>query len=660
MLAGTSVSPPLERDMAPDLDPARACIDDADLDCAWRETSRVLRHRPDDPTAHVLVSGLVWASQLDLGSAQADFLPFGLAFATTPARRNLLTLVWQVAAYGSHLEDTPAGLDLRVERAALLESLRRYEGEEPVEGVWKRLLTMFVIRADDEREPSIPPELLLDLQESRDPNVLFSVAKALPLGSAAQNDVLDRLLENDVTNPRYSAWLLYRAAGAPDAEARIRQLAATGLPNPGYADDANELIASMVPAGSLDGELRAALVRLVATDERRSDSTEHAARLLARDEEALGNFDAALEWLDLYERRFGPALHDFGPVRARLLAHRGDYAGAAETMLAAIRKGGTDYDRWYEAARFVQKAGQEDEAVRLYQYYLVQLDDRASGALPFGHEATSADVAWGHVRVWSHLIELQPGFFSRAAMRQLLEMLALTAAGLLAAARLSRARAFVLPGALAAEIAFFAGLFTLRANGEIPITGWLWLFSAASRTFVLVAGGLYLSATVGLRRRAAAPAWRIVAACALAIVAGDLVGMGAGPRYVLDEMPAVARLGELGLAPRALIEIPALLVAILRSDAASALVWPALALGALGARAGFAAKSARRATFGLAVALLAAAIFSAAGSPFRFPAAFAGGCALVAARMRWGAVAPFLLHASFTLGGLIAVAGGLP
>lgn len=659
MLAGTSVSPPLERDMAPDLDPARACIDDADLECAWRETSRVLRHRPDDPTAHVLVSGLVWASQVDMASAQADFLPLGLAFATTPARRDLLTLIWQVAAYGSHLDDTPADVDLRGERAALLDSLRRYEGEEPVEEVWKRLLTMFVIRADDEREPSIPSSLLLDLQESRDPNVLFSVAKALPLGSPGQNDILDRLLENDVTNPRYSAWLLYRAAGAPDAAARIRQLAATGLPNPGYADDAYELLASMVPAGSLDGELRAALVRLVSSDERRSDSTEHATRLLARDEEARGNFDAAIEWLDLYERRFGPALHDFGPVRARLLARRGNYAGAAETMLAAIRKGGTDYDRWYEAARFVQKAGQEDEAVRLYQYYLVQLDDRASGALPFGHEATSADVVWGHVRVWSHLIELQPGFFSRAAMRQLLEMLALTAAGLLAAARLSRARAFVLPGALAAEIAFFAGLLTLRANGAIPITAWLWLFSAASRTFVLVAGGLYLSATVGLRRRATSPAW-IVASCALAIVAGHVIGTGAGPRYVLDDMPAVARLGELGLAPRALIEIPALLVAILRSDAASALVWPALALGALGARAGFAAKSARRATLGLAVALLAAAVFSAAGSPFRFPAALAGGCALVAVRMRFGAVAPFLLHASFTLGGLIAVAGGLP
>ena len=244
-------------------------------------------------------------------------------------------------------------------------------------------------------------------------------------------------------------------------------------------------------------------------------------------------------------------------------------------------------------------------------------------------------------------------------MHHLLELLAITAASLLAAARIKRASAFVLPAALAAEIVFFAGVLALRGDGtawgDIRTVSWLWLLSAVGRTFMLVGGGLYLSAGAGLPRRArrfALPA--IALASIVAAALGWKMGFPAGPLFVVNEMSAEARVAELGLAPDAPHRSFSAIGAVVRAEAAGRLVWPAIVLAALAAVMGKSGSvpggSARRRAFAVACAIAIAAALSASGSAFAFPLAFAGGLALGIARVRAGALAPFALHLAFVAG----------
>ena len=248
---------------------------------------------------------------------------------------------------------------------------------------------------------------------------------------------------------------------------------------------------------------------------------------------------------------------------------------------------------------------------------------------------------------------MAPHFLLRSGFRLFVELLALLAAGLLAAARARRARAFLLPGALAAEIVFFAGFLSLRtfADGAgIPLLSWVWLGSASLRTFVLVTGGLYLSAIAGLPRHTRSIAGP-VAAAAVAALAGLAFGLPHPPLFVMEGLPGFARVAELGLAPERVSEIPALLVSAFRVEAASRLVWPALVLTALPTEGLFAMPLFRIGRFSVPVretiAVVVSALLASAGSPGVLPLAIAGAACLCIARIRWGAVVPFLLHAAF-------------
>jgi len=605
---------------------------------------------------HVFLASVALQKRLDVEKTAHDehFLDAGLAFARSPARAELLPLVWWVADYGSRIEDARPGDDLRAERRALNEALDRFVPFDEQDHIVRALLRLAVAKADDESGVEVPADIADALADESDPVVLFLLAKSEPLGSDAQRVLFDRLLRGDASEPRYAAYLIYDAAMAHDSPRALRQLVASGLPWPGYDDDALELVAASRVAGDLGDALGRALRSLVLDEPRKHDTTEHAAAILAKNDEALGDYAGARRWLDEYESRFGPPVHDFGPLRARLYAEEELYPQAADAMLASIRRGGTDYTRYYDAAKYLQKSDQLDEATRVYQFYLVRVEDRARGAWPFGPPAGAKELAIAYAKVWGHFCEITPRFFAAAALKSLLELLAVTAAALLAAARLPRARSFLLPALLAAEVVFFAGLFALElGSAGGGLTAWLWLSTAAGRAFVLVGGGLYLSAMAGLPRHGSIPAWALVTGCTVAAALGRLAGAPPAPRYVLQGMPAVARLGELGLFPQRAGEIPALVVALVHADAALFLVWPALAFAALNVSARhLRAGGGRPAAAGAALA--AAALFAAAASPFAFLAAIPGAIVLVAARVRGGAIAPFLLHGAFVAGGVFA------
>lgn len=644
------------RILSPELDAGRACADDADYDCAWREGLRAFRRRPDDPSVHLYLAAIASLRRQDIPAllAQEHFLDAGEAFAATPPRADLLPLIWWISDYDARVDENRSGDDLLAERRAILARLDDVEPVEEEDAIVLALLRLAMSKADDDAHPQTPPDVLEALADDPDPVVQFLLVKNLPLGSDPQRVLIDRLLRGDPAQPRYPAYLLFAAASSHDPVAALKRLAGIGLPSPGYDDDLVEILAATSPGKRLDPPAAAALEALL-RGERKRDTSEHAAVLLALDAETRGDYEKAASWLDLFESRFGRPLHDFGPIRARLFARQHRWAAAADAQLAAIRRGGTDYTRLLDAARYLQKSKRRDEAIRLYQFYLVQVENRMSGALPFGPPAGPRELAIAYAKVWGHFAEIQPGFFSHAGLAQLLELLGVAVAAILAAARLPRAKAFILPGALAAEIAFFSGLAALRSmnlHENIPVTAWLWLATVTGRVFVLAGGGLYLGALAGLPRRSRAPAWLLLAGCAVALLAGRLAGAPAGPRYILHSMPAVARLGELRQFPERFGEIPALLVSTVRADAALLLVWPALAFVALGIRQRPPSRTRRLAT---GFALAATVAFAATVSPFPFFAAAVGCSALMVARVRFGAIAPFLLHGCFAAGAVVAV-----
>lgn len=616
------------------------------------EAERLLARVPDASVLHHMLANIAREEEEDVVAVSRDWLPWGTALASTPDRARLVELSWRVAAHHQRLRRELPTTEIAGERTRLFADLASFDPLEPADQVRKEilLLTMHAMGEDD-----ITPHALdaaRRIGEHADPGSLYVIAVTLhrsadhePGVRAVQRELIERLLASDPASERYDGYLLLdaRARKEDDARAAIRSLLANGL-SPRYEDDAWVQLAGLHERKTLPADARAALESLVYIEPRRRNTTAHAALVLASERWARDFPEAALDALDTLELRFGPQDPDIVIARARLLLHLERPVAALLALQESLRRGDTDYSRWYHAARCHQMLGNEPEAVRLYQFYLARVTDRASGRLPFGTPAPFAFVLQEQGRVWYRFAEMHPTFFARSGVRQFVETLALLAAGLLAAARFRRARAFVLPGLLAGEIVFFAGLLALRleaAGAAIPVFSWAWLGTASVRAFVLVSAGLYVSALAGLPRHTRSltgPTVAIAASC----LAGLVVGLAYPPIFVLEGVPGFARVAELGVAPEALAEIPVVLVSALRTEAAARLVWPALVLTALSAL--------DLGAFSRAAAAIAiTAVLCAAGSAASFPLALAGAAVLTLARFHWGAAVPFLLHGTYVL-----------
>ena len=616
------------------------------------EAERLLALVPDEPALHHMLANVARDEELDVEEVSRDWLPWGVAFASTPVRARLVELSWRVGMHHQRLRRELPSQPLAAERARLFRDLEELETLEPADEMRRRGLLLGLLAVNEEDVAPFALEAAQELGDDADTAMLYGLARSLhsaadrePRIRTVQRDLLERLLLSDPASPRYDAYLLLDARARPEDEARTRSeaLATSGLSDL-YQDDAWVQVATYHLKRGLPDDVAAALGELVFLGSRRRNTTAGAALVLASGLSDAGETRRALDVLDYLELRYGPQEPDLVVIRARLLLQLNEPVPALLALQESLRRGGTDYSRWFHAARCHQLLGNEPEAVRLYQFYIARLMDRATGRMPFGAPAPFATVLQEQGRVWYRFVEMHPTFFGRSGMRQFVETLALLAAALLAAARFRRARAFVLPGLLAGEIVFFAGLLALRLELDgraIPALSWVWLATSSLRTFVLVGAGLYVSALAGLPRRTrsiAGPA----AAIAVASLAGLVVGLAYPPLFVLEGVPGFARVAELGVAPESLSEVPVVLVSALRSEAAGRLVWPALVITALAMlELGTAAR--------IAAAIVVTAVVSASGSAAAFPLAAAGAALLTVARLRWGAVVPFLLHASYAL-----------
>lgn len=647
----------------------RVCTDDRDLDCMSELGEALLQRHPDEPALHLLLANAVLFRGEDLAAAAPEYLAWAELAGSSPSRAELARLSWRFVAFRQRVRSELPSASLAAERRNLLDDLARFEPETGAEETHATLLDLHVRLTSDEEVTAAALRAVPRVLEIGDPAAIFTVALALTPGAAKDPLVLqqqrmlaDALLDVDPAAPRFPAYLVLDARARPDPEAKreLRALLTSGLP-PGVEDDAWTFYAGMHSGRSLPQDARDALVRIVGGSRRRN-TTANAALILAAEDKAWGRHRAALATLEDAEARFLLDEHELAISKASILADMERHADALVVLQESLRRGGTDYRRWFHAAREHQLLGNEPEAVRLYQFYLAQLAERASGAMPFGPPAPVKVIAEEHTKVWYRIVEMHPAFFGRSGVRQFVELLALLAAGLLAAARIGRARAFLLPGALAAECVFFAGLVALRAvadGASVPALSWVWLGTASIRAFVLVSAGLYISALAGLPRHTRSVAGPAIAA-GVAAIAGLGIGLTSPPLFVLEGMPGFARVAELGLAPERLAEVPALLVSALRVEAAGRLVWPALVLTALPTTGLFARPVLRLGPLVIpgreTIAVFLAALLCSAGSPGAFPLAVAGAAMLGLARIRWGAAVPFLLHAVFALSACAATA----
>ena len=651
-----------------ELDEIRACNDDRDLECVMRLGEELVGRYPDEPVLHLMLANTTLDLGGDLRAAALELLEWAEAFGQSPGQQALVRICWRFVAFRQRVESALPSSELAAERAAILDDLSRFEPESTSQEA-RALLLALAVRVVCEQSPArFGVAAALRLEEIADPTTIYPLAMGLspsaerdPEIRAVQRRLIDILLASDPLSPRYPAYLLLdaRARPTPEAKPAIRALIAQGLPA-FLEDDAWVRYAWIHQRRTLPREARDVLTQIV-NDERQRSSTFHALIVLAAEEEASGNPYAALQTVESVTARYGMKEPELAIRKAELLAKIGQHREALIILQDSLLQGGPDYSRWYLVGREHQLLGNEPEAVRLYQYYLVQLGERATEAMPFSEPPASARAALeARGTVWYRIVEMHPGFFGRSGFRQFVEMLALLAAGLLTAARARRARAFLLPGALAAEIVFFAGLVSLRglADGAgVPGLSWVWLGTASLRTFVLVTGGLYLSAIAGLPRHTRAIAGPVIAA-GIAAIAGLAIGLAHPPLFVFEALPGFARVAELGLAPERASEIPALIITALRVEGAARLVWPALVLTALPTDGLFALPLFRLGSFAPrmrdALAVAVSALLCSAGSPGLFPLAVLGAALLCVARIRWGAAVPFLLHTAFALSAAFA------
>ena len=570
----------------------RVCTDDDDFACVSELGETLLLALPDEPRIHVQLAHALVERGEDVSAAAPEYVAFAEAFGSSPARIELVRLSWRLAEYRQRLRTELPSPALARTRGELLADLSRFEPEQPSEAVRARMLEIAMVLSEEGDAASVGLSMADFVEESGEPSALFAVALAIdraaeadPAVRAAQQPLLDGLLLSDPASPRYPAYLLLHARALPDeAEKRAayRAFLDGGVPDP-YEDDAWTLYAGSHRPRTLPEDARRYLEGMLAEGARWRNATPNAALILATEDSAWGRPRSALGWLERIERFGHPPKPEVVKAKARVLSSMRRHSDALVTLQESLLRGGTDYDRWFLAARQHQALGNEPEAVRLLQFYLLQLNERASGALPFGPPVRLQTLAAEHAKVWYRIVEMHPAFFGRSGVRQFVELLALIAAGLLAAARFRRARAFLLPGLFAAEVVFFAGLVGLRASQDgapIPALHWVWLGTASLRAFVLVAAGLYVSALAGLPRHTRSLAGPAIAAAAAA-VCGAAFGLTQPPMFVLEGMPGFARVAELGLAPERGAEVPVLLVSALRQEAAARLVWPALILTAI-------------------------------------------------------------------------------
>lgn len=668
LLATASVAQAGSPLLSPDLDLGRACHDDHDVRCSFAQAEAALHRRPDDVTAHVLMCAAVsrqmmqltpdrWADEAlhaeGVHALASELLRFGEAFAEDEAARELLFLAWWTNLFALRVELEPPSTSLAEERRAMIAALEAFVPADDEDALRRDLMLLNVLAYDESANDAVILERALAHADSEATVVMRAMAGHVErVRSEDLHRVLaDRLVRSDPSSPRYGSYLLIEALSREDEARAIAELVDAGIPDARYEDDLQVLHAAyrLRRYRGLSFRDQVALEAVAFADPPRNAST--AALTLLVEESLERNAPSrALAALDRADSRAGRPTRQTLELRARSLAARGDPDGAAAALLASLRLGGPDYDRWYEVARHFQEAGNAPEAIRLYQFYLLQLQARASGQVPFGPPAPPERHLKRYATVWGHFVQLQPSFFTHGLLRQLLELLALTAGTLYAASRLSRARAYLLPAAFAAEVTFLAGLLSLRSDGT-PWTGitplsWLWLTTATSRIFLLVGAGLYLSAAAGYPRRTprGARPWLGLATLA-ALAAGWWVGFADGPLFVITELPAEARVTELGLGPERLAKAPGVLAGVLRAEAVSRLLWPALAATAV---APFLGGGLRRDL----VAVLVASVLAAVGAAGAFVPAFAGAILLVAARVRWGAVAPFVVHGGFVAGAI--------
>lgn len=610
----------------------------------------MLQTRPDEPAVYTILFNATMFGGGDPRAVAADLMQHSDASTLDPGRRQLLFLNWWALLFSRRLRDETPTHSLADERRALIAALDRYEPLTAEDNVRRNLMKLSILRAQEHSTGDVS-DVVEALAESRDPVVLNVLVRSLTdaRDRGLRLEFADRLVRSSPDTPRYGTYLVSAALAAADPSREAAALARGGFPYPDAHDDLVLLSAWARPEDPPDARMEDRLAEILRAD-RAHNSSEVAAMVLARTALAQHAPERALYWIDEFDRTAPVPSAALLALRSRALGALGRHDDAAIVMLESLRRGGPDYERWYLAARHFQNSGDEAEAIRLYQFYLTQLDLRAAGTVPFGPPATATRQAQRHLRVWGHIVELQPSFFGRSAVHHLLEFLAITAAGVLAAARIKRASAFLLPATLASEIVFFAGVLALRGGGtawaEIGVASWLWLFSAVARTFVLVGGGLYLSAAVGLPRRARRFAMPAVALASVGAGAlGWRMGFPEGPLFVVNEMSAEARVAELGLAPDVPHRSLSAVGAVVRAEAAGRLVWPAIILAALAAVTG-----GRRRPWTVAASIAIAAALVATGSGFAFPVAFAGGLALGVARVRAGALAPFALHLAFVAG----------
>lgn len=631
-----------------------------------------LEEHPDEPGLHVMIAVSAMEQDRDLAREAADHIAWAAAFGESPARLELVKLGWRFAQFRKRTKTELPTASLARERSALLADLAAFRPETEAEESRAIQLALWIKLACDEDLTADGMRVAPRILEIGDPAATYPIARALLDGASSdpavrrqQRELVDALIDADPALPRYPAFLVLDARvreNELDARRALEDLLAGGLPAH-VEDDAWVLYAGLHGADALPREARVALADLV-YEERRHNTTVVALSMLANELLHAGRRDLALELLDDAIFRFDLHEPEIDMLRAEILAKQGRHVEALLTLQDSLLDGGTDYRRWALAARQHQKLKNLPEAVRLNQFYLLQVSERASGALPFGPPVSLNASLEENVKVWYRIVEMHPSFFGRSGVRQFVELLALIAAGLLAASRASRARAFLLPGALAAEIVFFAGFIALRtiADGaSVPALSWIWLVTASLRAFVLVAGGLYVSAIARLPRHTRSIAGPALGA-GFAALAGLAFGLAQPPLFVLEGMPGFARVAELGLAPEKVAEIPALLVSAMRVEAASRLVWPALVLTALPVNGILASPLVRIGRFALptreTLAVVIAALLCSAGSLGAFPLAAAASAALVVARFRWGAVVPFLLHGAFVLGAVLGGLGG--
>lgn len=647
--------------IAPDLDAARVCLDDLQIACVHAETLPVFERRPDEPTVYTLLFNAAMFGGEDPRAVAADLMEHSFESTLDPSRRELMFLNWWALLFSRRLRDETPSKSLADEQRALLAALEGFEPLTAEDDVRRKLMILSILRAQEHPAGDIS-EIAADLAECDDPVVLNVLVRSLTDASdrGLRLEVADRLVRSEPTSPRYGSYLISAALAAENPSREATALMRGGFGYPDAVDDLLLLSAWRRPEAPPDPRMEDRLGSILLAD-RAMNTSEVAAVVLARMALAQNDPRGALRWIREFERTALVPSASLLALRSTALGSLGRHEEAALVMLESLRRGGPDYERWYLAARHFQRAGDEAEAIRLYQYYLTQLDLRAAGVVPFGPPAPPSHQTKRHLKVWGHLVQLQPSFFGRSAVHHLLELLAITAAGVLAAARIKRASAFIVPAALAAEIVFFAGVLALRGDGtpwaEIGVVSWLWLMSAVGRTFVLVGGGLYLSAGAGLPRRARRYALPFIAlASAGAGALGWRMGFPDGPIFVVNEMSAEARVAELGLAPDQPHRSLSAVGAVVRAEAAGRLVWPAVILGALAAITG--TTMARRRSWTVAAAVAIAAALGAAGSGFAFPLAFAGGIVLGIARVRAGALAPFALHLAFVAGSVVRLWGG--